>query len=51
MSANAVRWVALVLLAAFVLGLLIWARGIAHHHGDDVGATGAQTVVAQTLVR
>ena len=41
MSANAVRWVAMVLLAAFVLGLLIWARGIAHHRGDDVASLGA----------
>ena len=51
MSANAVRWVAMVLLAAFVLGLLIWARGIAHHRGDDVGSLGARYVAAHTHVR
>lgn len=51
MSANAVRWVAMLLLAAFVLGLLIWARGIAHHRGDDVGSLGARYVAAQSLVR
>jgi hypothetical protein len=27
--------------ALLVVGLLIWARGYAHHHGDDVGAFAA----------
>jgi hypothetical protein len=32
------RWVIVALAALAVIGLLIWARGYAHHHGDDVGS-------------
>ena len=32
------RWVLVLLLAACILGLLVWARGLDHQRGDDVGA-------------
>jgi hypothetical protein len=32
------RWVILVVAALAVIGLLIWARGYVHHHGDEVGS-------------
>jgi hypothetical protein len=34
------RWVLVVLAAMVVVGLLAFARGRDHHHGDDVGALG-----------
>ena len=33
-----VRWAFIVAAALLVVGLVIWARGNAHHHGDDVGS-------------
>ena len=35
------RWVIVAIAALLVIGLLVWARGYAHHHGDDVGAVAA----------
>ena len=35
------RWVIVVVAALAVIGLLIWARGYAHHHGDEVGSISA----------
>ncbi|HET6939525.1 MAG TPA: hypothetical protein VFI19_13005 [Nocardioides sp.] len=35
------RWVIAVVAALAVIGLLIWARGYVHHHGDDVGSVAA----------
>jgi hypothetical protein len=32
------RWVLVLLLAALLVCLVVWARGSEHHHGDDVGA-------------
>jgi len=32
------RWVVAVVAALLVIGLIVWARGDEHHHGDDVGA-------------
>jgi hypothetical protein len=34
------RWVVAAVLVLLVVGLLVWARGDEHHHGDDVGAVG-----------
>jgi hypothetical protein len=34
------RWVLVVLAAMVVVGLVAFARGRDHHHGDDVGALG-----------
>ena len=51
MSANAIRWVSLLLLAVCVLGFLGWARGVAHHRGDDVGSLGTPYVAVRALTR
>jgi hypothetical protein len=51
MSADAVRWVAAMLLVLFAVGLLVWGRGVSHHRGDDVGALDVQHVAARSLVQ
>jgi cell division septation protein DedD len=33
-----VRWLLALLIALVVIGLIAYARGPKHHHGDDVGA-------------
>ncbi len=38
MSSNPAHAILAVVLAAMVLGMLAFARGHDHHHGDDVGA-------------
>jgi len=35
-----VRWIVAALAVVLVLCLLGWARGHAHHRGDDVGSLG-----------
>ncbi len=43
------RWVIVVVLALVVVGLVRYARGSDHHHGDEVGSLGAiVTTVAPT---
>ena len=39
------RVVLLVVLAACLVGLIVWARGPEHHHGRYVGSLGAANVV------
>ena len=39
------RWVAVLLIALVVIGLIAWARGPEHRRGDDVGALGAAVPV------
>jgi len=34
------RWVLVVLAVLVVVGLVAFARGRDHHHGDDIGALG-----------
>jgi hypothetical protein len=47
MSSATVRWVIVVAAALLLVGLLGWARGEDHHHGDDVGSLGSfETVIA-----
>jgi hypothetical protein len=36
-----VRWLLAVVLALAVIGLIAYARGEEHHHGDDIGALSA----------
>ena len=36
-----VRWAVIVVAALVVVGLLTWARGPAHHRGDEVGSSWA----------
>jgi hypothetical protein len=38
MTRHPTRLILAIVLAAMVLGLLAYARGEDHHHGDDVGA-------------
>jgi hypothetical protein len=35
---GAVRWLIVLVVALVVIGLIAYARGQKHHHGDDVGA-------------
>jgi hypothetical protein len=35
------RWFFVVVLLACVVGMLVWARGNEHHHGQYVGSLGA----------
>ena len=45
---NAVRWVVAIMAIVLVLSLLVWARGIEHRRGDEVGAFGnGRTLVGQ----
>ena len=44
MYPEAPRWFLLVVLAACLVGLLVWARGPVHHHGRYVGSLGADHV-------
>ena len=37
------RWVVAVVAVVLVVGLLVWARGAEHHHGDDVGVARSGT--------
>jgi hypothetical protein len=47
MSATAVRWVVIVVVALLLVGLLWRARGEDHHRGDDVGSLSSfETVIA-----
>lgn len=38
------RWIIVALLVACVIGIVGYARGHPHHHGDDVGAFSAIAV-------
>jgi hypothetical protein len=38
------RWAVVLGLVLVVIGLIAYARGDEHHHGDDVGALGSATV-------
>ena len=41
MYPEAPRWLLIVVLIACLVGLVAWARGPVHHHGQYVGALGA----------
>jgi hypothetical protein len=43
------RWALVVVLVACVLGLIAWARGTDHHHGQDVGAERSSYTSSSTL--
>ena len=45
------RWFMVMVLILAVIGLLWWARGPVHHHGDDEGALRAPYAVSQGLGR
>ena len=48
---NLPRWFMVLVLVLAVFGLVWWARGPDHHHGDDVGAVRVAHVVSQELLR
>jgi hypothetical protein len=41
MMLNVVRWLIIVGATLLIVGLIAYARGTKHHHGDDVGEHGA----------
>jgi hypothetical protein len=43
------RWFMAFVLIMAVVGLLLWARGPDHHHGDDVGSLGVPAAASQRL--
>jgi len=44
-----VRWAVVVVAVACVIGLIAWARGTDHHHGQDVGAARGAPAASSTL--
>ena len=36
MTRELTRWIVLILVVACVVSLVLWARGPAHHHGQNV---------------
>ena len=42
---TALRWIAAALAAVLVVCLLGWARGEAHHRGDEVGSLGTSRTI------
>jgi hypothetical protein len=48
---NGARWPALLIalvLALGIVGLIAYARGPKHHHGDDLGTHGTKIVVVRS---
>ena len=46
------RWLVVIVLVLFVLGMIAWARGIRHHRGNEVDdALGATYAVSQPISR
>ena len=45
------RWFMVLVLVLAVIGLMLWARGPDHHHGDDEGALDATYSIPQGLGR
>ena len=41
-------WVLVVILAALVIGLIVAARGLDHHRGDDLGAWRSPVLITHT---
>jgi hypothetical protein len=44
------RWLALLILAFATVAFLLYARGVSHQHGQQVGAAGAGVGVAAVSV-
>jgi hypothetical protein len=47
--ARVVEWLLLVAAALLVVGLLAYARGPKHHHGDEIGSHGTKVVVVHLV--
>jgi hypothetical protein len=44
---RAIRWPIILAAAVLVIGLIAYARGLKHHHGDEVGSHAAQASLSQ----
>ena len=44
---DGVRWLIILAAALLLIGLIAYARGDKHHHGDDVGALPARGAVVR----
>ncbi len=44
-----VEWLIIVVAALLVVGLIAYARGPKHHHGDEVGTHGTKIVVVHIV--
>ena len=42
---DAVRWPVIILCALVLIGLVAYARGPQHHHGNEIGSHGTRVVV------
>ena len=42
---GAARWPVIILCALVLIGLMAYARGPHHHHGNEIGSHGARVVV------
>ncbi len=42
---DAVRWPIVIVCALVVIGLMVYARGPNHHHGNDIGSHGTRVVI------
>jgi hypothetical protein len=45
---NIASWLIALVLALCVVGLIAYARGPKHHHGDEIGTHGTKIVVVQS---
>ena len=44
-----VEWLLIIAAALLVVGLIAYARGPKHHHGDEVGTHGTKIVVVHIV--
>ena len=42
---DAIRWPVIILCAVVLIGLIAYARGPDHRHGNDIGSHGTRVVV------
>jgi hypothetical protein len=45
---RALSWALIIVGVALLVGLMAYARGDKHHHGDDVGTHGTKIVIVHT---
>ena len=46
---KAVEWLIVVVAGLLIVGLIAYARGPEHHHGDEIGSDGSHVVVVQIV--
>ena len=44
---TALRWLLVTAAALLLVGLIAYARGPKHHHGDDIGSHGTRVVIVR----